>query len=399
MANQTANLDAPYISQAQSQPEVVANSSFDVFDGALGSLLVQGMSDADYTLNTGSTPDEVTNYMAYKFTGTISADRNIIIPLDPLSSTFNKKLFAVWNNATSPFNLTLKTASGTGVAVTYSATAAYTLLYCDGTNVVSVGAGGGSSTLAGLSDVSISGPTNNQVLTYNSGAGKWENAAPGSGSSYTATRAWVAQAGATTYLDGIGFVLEKASSGDGAFANKAPTSTTPTAWSLNTTATSTSWSEFVETGTPITAGTFLSLQILARLEQTTTCRMWIGMAADGGTGSIFQSDQPSGEPLVMFRYSTNASDTNFQCICQSGTGTNHTTVDSGVAADTNYHVFKITLSGGVYTFWIDGVSVATISTNTPPTSTPMGTMVHIDNIATSNNMLVDVAYMTWSGTL
>lgn len=34
---------------------------------------------------------------------------------------------------------------------------------------------GGSSTLAGLSDVLISSPTNSQVLTYNSSAAKWEN--------------------------------------------------------------------------------------------------------------------------------------------------------------------------------------------------------------------------------
>ena len=81
MANQTANLDAPYISQAQSQPEVVANSAFDVFDGALGSLLVTAMSDANYTLNTSATPDEVTSYLAYKFTGTLTAGRNIVIPL------------------------------------------------------------------------------------------------------------------------------------------------------------------------------------------------------------------------------------------------------------------------------------------------------------------------------
>src|ERR1700678_570173 len=34
---------------------------------------------------------------------------------------------------------------------------------------------GGSSTLAADTDVSISSPANNQVLTYNSGSGKWIN--------------------------------------------------------------------------------------------------------------------------------------------------------------------------------------------------------------------------------
>ncbi len=45
----------------------------------------------------------------------------------------------------------------------------------DGTWAVAVA---GTSSLAGDSDVTLSSPTNNQVLTYNSGAGKWENATP-----------------------------------------------------------------------------------------------------------------------------------------------------------------------------------------------------------------------------
>ena len=47
------------------------------------------------------------------------------------------------------------------------------------------GSGGGSSTLAGDSDVAISSPTNGQVLTYNSSASKWENVASGGSSSWT----------------------------------------------------------------------------------------------------------------------------------------------------------------------------------------------------------------------
>jgi hypothetical protein len=41
------------------------------------------------------------------------------------------------------------------------------------------GGSGGSSTLAGLSDVSLSSPTNGQVLTYDSGSSKWKNQAGG----------------------------------------------------------------------------------------------------------------------------------------------------------------------------------------------------------------------------
>lgn len=41
------------------------------------------------------------------------------------------------------------------------------------------GGGGGASSLPGLSDVALSSPTNNQVLTYDSGTLKWINATSG----------------------------------------------------------------------------------------------------------------------------------------------------------------------------------------------------------------------------
>jgi hypothetical protein len=50
-----------------------------------------------------------------------------------------------------------------------------------------VSTGSGSSTLAGDTDVAITSPTNNQVLTYNSVAGKWENQVATSGVSLDAT--------------------------------------------------------------------------------------------------------------------------------------------------------------------------------------------------------------------
>lgn len=40
------------------------------------------------------------------------------------------------------------------------------------------GGGGGASTLAALTDTSISSPSNGQILTYDSSASKWKNAAP-----------------------------------------------------------------------------------------------------------------------------------------------------------------------------------------------------------------------------
>ena len=48
--------------------------------------------------------------------------------------------------------------------------------------------GGGSSTLAGLNDVSISSPTDGQALIYDSATSKWKNAAGGGGNWHTWSR-------------------------------------------------------------------------------------------------------------------------------------------------------------------------------------------------------------------
>lgn len=45
-------------------------------------------------------------------------------------------------------------------------------------NVLTLSGGGGSSTLAGLSDVTLSSPAANQLLRYNATSGKWQNWSP-----------------------------------------------------------------------------------------------------------------------------------------------------------------------------------------------------------------------------
>jgi hypothetical protein len=55
-----------------------------------------------------------------------------------------------------------------------------------GTDPVTINAsGGGSTTLAGDTDVNISSPSNNQVLTYQTSDNKWHNVSPGTGGTVT----------------------------------------------------------------------------------------------------------------------------------------------------------------------------------------------------------------------
>lgn len=127
----TPNYGWPLIATNQASPEITHNQAMIEIDDALGGMLITAMTDADYTLNVAAVPSEA-GHLIYKFTGAITADRNIIVPE-------NKKLYAVWNNTTSPYNLVIKMSTGSGVTVAYSSTSSYTLVYCDGTNVVLVG--------------------------------------------------------------------------------------------------------------------------------------------------------------------------------------------------------------------------------------------------------------------
>ncbi len=161
----TPNYGWPLLATNQASPEVTHNAAITDIDQAFGSLLVTAMTDADYTLNLAAVPSEA-SYLVYQFTGTLTANRNIIVPA-------NKKLYVVWNNATSPYNLTVKTSGGTGVAVPYGATAQYVLLYCDGTNVVFIGItqSEGASVNAQISNyVAVLSDNNNVVSQAVAGA-------------------------------------------------------------------------------------------------------------------------------------------------------------------------------------------------------------------------------------
>lgn len=72
------------------------------------------------------------NRIAYGFTGTLTGNRNIIVPT-------TVQQYWVNNETTGAFNLTVKTSAGTGVTIAAGSRA---ILYCDGTNVVNANTGG-----------------------------------------------------------------------------------------------------------------------------------------------------------------------------------------------------------------------------------------------------------------
>jgi hypothetical protein len=107
----------------------VFNQQFsDLIDVAIAGWQTVSMTDANKTLTaTNGTADESRNMML-RFTGTLTAARNVIVP--PTS-----KLYFVENATTGGFSITVKPTSGSGVAVPNGARV---LLACNGTDVVSI---------------------------------------------------------------------------------------------------------------------------------------------------------------------------------------------------------------------------------------------------------------------
>jgi hypothetical protein len=141
------NLQISLIASNQASKEITANAGTVILDLALTNELVTSMADADYTLVD---PTEARQNMVFVFTGTLTANRNIIVPT-------SEKLYIVKNGTTGGHALTVKTSSGTGIPV--ASTDSYVPLYADGTNVVLIGklVGTTSGTVAAGDDSRIVG--------------------------------------------------------------------------------------------------------------------------------------------------------------------------------------------------------------------------------------------------
>ena len=122
--NQTANLAIDHIATNQYQKEVTANTAFDLLDGAIAGKLDVALANVDVTLATS----QALGTMVLRAYGAMTAACAVIVPI-------NSKLYAVLHDGTGGFNVTVKTATGTGVSLAQGERA---LVYCDGTSVVQV---------------------------------------------------------------------------------------------------------------------------------------------------------------------------------------------------------------------------------------------------------------------
>ena len=105
----------------------VFNQQFsDLIDVAIAGYTTVALSDANTTLTASNGASDQSRNMMLKFTGTLTATREIIVPT-------SSKLYYIENATTGGFALTVKTSAGTGVDVENGAKA---LVACDGTNVI-----------------------------------------------------------------------------------------------------------------------------------------------------------------------------------------------------------------------------------------------------------------------
>lgn len=122
----TTNLLLALIAGSQNNKEITLNTAMDGLDKAMCAANTEAMSDADYTLS----PADAAGNVFLKFTGTLTANRNIILP-----SGMAKFWIVINDTSDSPLvSLTFKV--GTGAVTVAIADLDAHLIYSDGVNTV-----------------------------------------------------------------------------------------------------------------------------------------------------------------------------------------------------------------------------------------------------------------------
>lgn len=129
-----------------------------------------------------------------------------------------------------------------------------------------------------------------------------------------------------------------------------------------------------------------------RMNNTSNCRYWFGAkysTAGAANTTTFATDTPaSSNFFIGFRFSA-GTDSSIACVCNNN-GV-QTVVASGVAVDTAHtHLYEWAYVSGTVFFYIDGVLVATISTNVPANTQGLGIGIYGDNKNTANAISLDV---------
>jgi hypothetical protein len=103
------------------------------------------------------------------------------------------------------------------------------------------------------------------------------------------------------------------------------------------------------------------LIVWAGLDTLTNIRYAVGIV----TTNVHSYDDGNNGEGAWFRYSTNASDTNWMCITSNDTVGGPTITDTGIATTTGTKIFEIHKTASEVKFFLDNVLVATHTTDLP----------------------------------
>ena len=119
------NLEITHVAEAQTQKHATVNTAINQLEAAITAKVSVAMADANQTL-----ADSVAlRNMLFECTGSsMTTGRNVVVPINP-------KLYLFLDSESSGQTITVKTPSGSGIALPAGV---WALLYCDGTNVIKI---------------------------------------------------------------------------------------------------------------------------------------------------------------------------------------------------------------------------------------------------------------------
>jgi hypothetical protein len=188
---------------------------------------------------------------------------------------------------------------------------------------------------------------------------------------------------------GIGATLASAI---GTYANFAPTATEGPAIQITSQAISQGQGTvYGNNVTGVALGPLKYWQTRTKIGSNGAGIVWYAGISNVNPGSTLMQSSPTTQTVLAFRWISG--DANWSCVACDGGGT-PTIVNSGVAVDTNFHLFQMfpTAGGTSVTFKIDGTTVATIATHLPGASTNLNSVVTIQANAVTNT----VQFVWWS---
>ena len=230
---------------------------------------------------------------------------------------------------------------------------------------------------------------NQSVVTDSNGTLQTSGASPANNVPQPNTRVWGYDvANHTTAFTGLGFSITNATGSTPTAANFTVSNQNLPVINYASAATTGDSAGFVEGQAALAISSNPTLQAWVNLPNSTDygggasgVRIWVGMGT-AMTANAPGSDTPAGN-YVAFRASTNASDTDWECVSATGSSS-QTVVSSGVTISTaTAYTLAISATTSSVTYYIDGASVCTITTNIPAAGAVF--LPYVQSTTLSNN--------------